>query len=57
MREINISKRGGKRDGSGRKPEYGEPTVNLTVRVPASKKAILLAIIRRHLMGWKRVNK
>jgi hypothetical protein len=29
---------GGARSGSGAKSKYGEPTVNLTIRVPESKK-------------------
>lgn len=28
---------GGRREGSGRKPKYGEPTVTVAFRVPVSK--------------------
>jgi len=39
--------RGGKRQGSGRKPRYGEPTT--TVRVPISIKADVLAFIEQRM--------
>lgn len=44
-----MDKRGGARQGAGRKPKYGEKTTNLTVRIPISKKEEVLQLIRDFL--------
>lgn len=41
--------RGGKRIGAGRIPKYGEPTVNITFRVPASSTEIIRSMVRLYL--------
>jgi hypothetical protein len=41
--------RGGKRKGAGRNPKYGEPTVNITFRVPASSKELIRAMVKTYL--------
>lgn len=34
-----MKQRGGKRIGAGRKPKYGEATITVAFRIPASKEA------------------
>jgi hypothetical protein len=41
--------RGGKREGAGRIPKYGEPTVNITFRVPTSSREIIRAMVKTYL--------
>lgn len=36
---------GGKRPGAGPKLKYGEPTENLVIRVPKSKKAAIKKVV------------
>jgi hypothetical protein len=38
MPDNNKKTHGGARSGSGAKSKYGEPTVNITIRVPESQK-------------------
>lgn len=41
-------KRGGKRDGSGRKPKFkGEKTITISIRVPESKKEYLKSLFNK----------
>jgi hypothetical protein len=44
-----IENRGGARSGSGAKSKYGEPTVNLTIRVPESKKDDVRSLVASYL--------
>lgn len=44
-----IEKRGGKREGAGPPFKYGEQTVNITLRVPVSKKHIIKKIVYTYL--------
>ena len=43
------STRGGVRAGAGRKPKYGEPTINITLRVPISHKLIIYKMVANYL--------
>lgn len=43
------STRGGVRAGAGRKPKYGEPTINITLRVPISHKLIIYKMVGDYL--------
>lgn len=45
--------RGGARKGAGAKAIYGENTVVITRRVPASKKDELAAVIDKLLKKWR----
>lgn len=38
--------RGGKRKGAGRKPKYGEKTITVAFRIPASKKAEVVKAVK-----------
>ena len=51
--EQKIERRGGKRAGAGPKFIYGEETVNITLRVPKSKKDEIKRIIYAHLEQFK----
>jgi hypothetical protein len=46
---------GGKREGAGPKFKYGEDTVNITLRVPVSKKAQVKEMIYSYLEQFKAV--
>ena len=54
-RKINTSKltRGGTRQGSGAKPKYGEPTTNITFRIPVSKKEYVKNMVKVYLNSLK----
>jgi hypothetical protein len=41
--------RGGARVGAGRKPKYGEPTTNITIRVPISHKNLIYKMVADYL--------
>lgn len=41
--------RGGARVGAGRKPKYGEPTTNITIRVPVSHKNLIYKMVADYL--------
>jgi hypothetical protein len=46
MESENIKTgRGGYREGAGAKPLYGEPTVNITFRVPESHKSTIRRMV------------
>lgn len=47
-------KRGGKRGGSGRPPNYGEETKTIAFRCPISKIPELTVIIKEKLKGWEK---
>lgn len=40
---------GGKRQGAGRLPKYGEPTINITFRIPISSKEIVANLVKAYL--------
>jgi hypothetical protein len=53
---INFAKmeqvkptRGGARIGAGRKAKYGEPTINITLRVPVSHKDLIYKMVSDYL--------
>jgi hypothetical protein len=46
---ITKKTRGGARVGAGRKPKYGEPTTNITIRVPISHKNIIYKMVAEYL--------
>lgn len=41
-----MKQRGGKRKGAGRKPKYGEKTITVAFRIPASKKAEVVSAVK-----------
>lgn len=45
-------KRGGSRKGSGRPAKYGEPTVNIQIKVPASKADEFKETVKKILDRW-----
>ena len=47
-------KSGGKRAGAGRKSKYGEPTEQMTHRVPTSKKNLLCEIVKKKLKTFEK---
>ena len=50
---MKKENRGGKRVGAGPKFIYGEETVNITLRVPRSKKAQVKGMIYSYLNQFK----
>lgn len=44
---------GGPRKGAGRKPQYGEPTVTISFRVPESKADEVKKIVESKLSSWE----
>jgi hypothetical protein len=50
---MKKENRGGKRVGAGPKFKYGEDTVNITLRVPLSKKAQVKEMIYSYLNQFK----
>lgn len=50
---MPTKKRGGKREGAGRKPQYGEPTVTISFRVPESKAEEVKKNVGVLLKGWE----
>jgi hypothetical protein len=54
MESENIKTgRGGYREGAGAKPLYGEPTVNITFRVPESHKSTIRRMVYDYMDGLK----
>jgi hypothetical protein len=49
MKQEHIENRGGKRIGSGPPFKYGEKTINITFRIPASHKEIIKAMVKEYL--------
>jgi|688.fasta_scaffold86570_9 hypothetical protein len=47
--EQKKENRGGKREGAGPPFKYGEPTCNVTLRVPKSKKAEVKKLVYEYL--------
>jgi hypothetical protein len=43
--------RGGKRIGAGRTHKYGEPTINITFRVPISSKETIRNLVNAYLVS------
>lgn len=48
----DIIKQGGKREGSGAKPKYNEPTTTIAFRCPISKVAELKKLVNEKLADW-----
>jgi len=54
MESENIKTgRGGYREGAGAKQLYGEPTVNITFRVPESHKSTIRRMVYDYMDGLK----
>jgi hypothetical protein len=53
MTEPKIERRGGKREGAGHPFLYGETTVNITFRVPKSRKQELKDLVYSYLNDYK----
>lgn len=51
--EIKIERRGGKRAGAGPPFKYGETTVNITLRIPVSKKDDIKRLVYAYLEQFK----
>jgi hypothetical protein len=49
MTEIKKTTRGGKRENSGRKRKYGEPTKVITIRVPLSEVEYVKKMVKKYL--------
>jgi hypothetical protein len=47
------SLQGGKREGAGRKPKYGEPTETIAFRVPVSKVEPVKALVNGFLKPFE----
>ena len=54
--EQKIERRGGKRAGAGPPFKYGETTVNITLRIPASKKEDIKRLVYAYLQQYKTKN-
>jgi hypothetical protein len=48
----DIIKQGGKREGSGAKPKYNEPTKTIAFRCPLSKVDELKVVVKSKLSEW-----
>ena len=53
MTEDKKENRGGKREGAGPKFKYGEDTVNITLRVPITKKDDVKRLVYAYLEQYK----
>lgn len=51
--EQKIERRGGKRAGAGPPFKYGETTINITLRIPASRKDEVKELVYKHLEKYK----
>ena len=51
--EQKKENRGGKREGAGPKFKYGEPTGNITLRVPLSRKSEVKKMVYAYLDQFK----
>ena len=50
--EVKKENRGGKREGAGPKFKYGEGTVNITLRVPITKKDEVKRLVYAYLQQY-----
>lgn len=53
---MKKEKRGGKREGSGAKPKYNEPTKTTAFRIPISKIEEVKEVVNRMLSGYAENN-
>lgn len=53
---MSVNNHGGKRKGSGKKPQYTEPTTTIAFRVPESKVKEVRALVNVKLNEWKTPN-
>jgi hypothetical protein len=51
--EQKIERRGGKREGAGPPFKYGETTINITLRIPSSKKEEVKRLVYEYLHQFK----
>lgn len=56
MKSKKKSNRGGKREGSGQKLKYGEPTTTISFRVPVSKSDNIQSVVNDLLNSYKTNN-
>ena len=54
--DFKIDNRGGKREGTGAKPKYNEPTKTTAFRIPISKIDEVKKLVREFLAGYEREN-
>jgi hypothetical protein len=52
----DIIKKGGKREGSGAKPKYNEPTTTVAFRCPQSKAEELKKLVKAKLSEWSLID-
>jgi hypothetical protein len=50
-------KKGGKREGAGRKSTFDEKTVPVTTRVPISRVKEFQELVKQILTSWKKIKK
>lgn len=51
--ETDKPKHGGKREGSGRKQQWGEPTKTIAFRIPASHEEKIRELVNAYLDNIK----
>lgn len=56
MKPMKVEKRGGKREGAGRKCIYAEPTTTIAFRVPASRIKEIKDHVKTKLSNYKKTN-
>ena len=49
---IEFENRGGKREGTGAKPKYNEPTKTTAFRIPISKIDEVKSVVNKMLFGY-----
>lgn len=54
--KLMEEKRGGKRENSGAKPKYSEPTKTTAFRIPISKIEEVKAVVNKMLLGYAENN-
>lgn len=56
IEKLNKLKHGGKRQNSGAKPKYNEPTKTTAFRIPESKIKEVKAVVNKMLLGYAENN-
>ena len=56
IQEKKIERRGGKRAGAGQPLLYGEKTINITFRIPKSRKQDVKDVVYSFLKQFKTQN-
>lgn len=52
MKKVKQSKQGGRRDGSGAKKKYNEPTRTIAFRCPTSRVDEMKTLVKFKLSEW-----